>query len=759
MTPKKPPAKPRGGVKPRPLGRDVAPVVEDQQGQQSQQDARVDRLNALGASLSRTRKDAIDARMSSGIEQIWLEDEEHYEGIDDANRATAGSSWNTKPPGGVTPASTGNTSTEFPNITAPYVDAAAAKVGGILLPTDERSWGLKKTPVPELETKSKGQLTVEDIQGLASFNATEQQALGVAAEEAKAAKAKIAEADLKAEKAQTRIEDWHVEGQWHAEVRKVIEDCCRLGSGVLKGPVPISKRAMMFKDGALIIRDEIKPISKRIDPWNFFPDGACGENIHNGNYVWERDFVTAKQLRELKRTPDYIESQIDKCLEEGPQKSGAVRKMTDGREISDKDIFEIWYFTGQAEKEDLEAAGCTCKEGAVSVPAIFTMVNDRVIKGALNPLDSGDFPYDVMPWKRRKNLPWGIGVSRQMRTPQRIVTAGTRVMLTNGGRAAGPIFILKNGVEGAHGNNNIEPWARFYAPQDENNADVRNSMAMFEIPDRFNSLMGIVQYGMKLAEDVTGLPLLLQGQVGNAPETYGGQQLANNNASETLRRVALLFDDNVTEPHVRRYYAWLLQYGEDDEKGEFVIDARGSTALVEREIYKTEVSQLLEASLNPAFGLDPAKVMAEHLRTTKKNPDNFQLTDEQKAQQAQAQQQGQQQDSSLQVAQIRNKTEIDKATLNQQADMAEINAKAAEADKQRRFEMDMQIRSERIEMMKLAAAQNISLSEIKAQLAGKTMTLNTQVKLSRDKTQGAPQVARPAVEPRGRAPAGQAFQK
>lgn len=749
MTPKKPPAKARGGVKPRPLGAEPVQQVQEQ----SQPDARMERLNALGASLSRTRKDAIEARQSSGIEQVWLEDEEHYEGIDDANRAGAGSSWNTKPPGGVSPKGASNTSTEFPNITAPYVDAAAAKVGGILLPTDERSWGLKKTPVPELETKSTGQLSVDVVRGLAGMQATEQQAMAVAGEEAKAAKAQIAEAEQKAEKAQQRIEDWHVEGQWHAEVRKVIEDCCRIGSGVLKGPVPISKRSMMFKEGKLVIQDEIKPVSKRIDPWNFFPDGACGENIHNGNYVWERDFITAKQLREMKRSPDYIESQIDLCLEEGPLKSSDVRKLTDGKSISDKDIFEIWYFTGQAEKEDLEAAGCQCVDGSVSVPALFTLVNDRVIKGALNPLDSGDFPYDVMPWKRRKNLPWGTGVGRQMRTPQRIVVAATRVMLTNGGRAAGPIFILKNGVEGG----DIEPWARFYAPDSDNNADVRQSMAMFEIPDRFNSLMGIVQYGMKLAEDVTGLPLLLQGQVGNAPDTYGGQQLANNNASETLRRVALLFDDNVTEPHVRRYYAWLLQYGEDDEKGEFVIDARGSTALVEREIYKTEVSQLLQGSLNPAFGLNPKKVMAEHLRTTKKNPDQFQYTDEELAQQAKAQQQ-QPHDSSLQVAQVRQQTEMGKAKMVQTADMAELDFKAKEAEKQRRHEAAIKEREFQIEMMKLAGAQNISLADIKSTLAGNVMKLKVQERIA-SKTGKATQVAQPATEPPGRAPNGQQFQR
>jgi hypothetical protein len=72
-----------------------------------------------------------------------------------------------------------------------------------------------------------------------------------------------------------------------------------------------------------------------------------------------------------------------------------------------------------------------------------------------------------------------------------------------------------------------------------------------------------------MMEDSTGLPMLLQGQLGKAPDTVGGMTMLNNNASAVLRRLARTFDDCVTEPHIRRYYAWLLQYGEDDEKGDF----------------------------------------------------------------------------------------------------------------------------------------------------------------------------------------------
>jgi hypothetical protein len=715
------------------------------------------RLDALGKSLAKTREEAIKARADCGIEFVWMEDEEHYEGIDDLNRDLVRSAWQSKPPGQAVPQPSDTKSTEFVNITRPYVDAAASKVGDILLPTDDRSWSLSETPVPELIDRAKG-ISPEAVQGMqqAGVPADKQaQVAQIEQQQAQAAQSMIDEAKAKAKKAEKRIEDWQVEGQWHAEVRKVIDDCARIGSGILKGPIPAAKRSQMFKDNALVIVDEIKPVSKRVDPWNFFPDGACGESIHNGSYVWERDFVTSKQLEEMKRDPDYVASQIDACLAEGPQKRSTTRKTADGRELDDKTLFEIWYFHGQAKKADLEAAGCECKSEAVSIPAIFTMVNDRVIKGALNPLDSGEFPYDLMPWQRRKNMPWGTGVGRQIRTPQRIVVAGTRTMLTNAGRAAGPVFVIKNGVlTAADGSNEITPWKIFYAGEDDTTDDVNKAMAMFTIPSLQKELMAIVQFGLKMAEDVTGLPLLLQGQSGGAPDTYGGQQLVEKNASGTLHRIALLFDDCITEPHIRRYYAWLLQYGEDDEKGEFVIDARGSTVLVEREVYKQEVTQLLQAALQPAFGLNPKKVMEEHLRSTKKDPKNFQYSEDEEKQLQEQQSKQKPQDP----AALRVEGDLEKERMRQEADKEEFAFKAAEAQKDREHEMKIAQLNWQSQAMALSAKSGMNLDQIKAKLADTTMKLATQTKLAA-RSKPAPQVATPPTEPAGRAPDGQSFQR
>jgi hypothetical protein len=734
---------------------------------------RMAKLQTLGDTLAASLKEAISGRSASGIEQIWTEDEEHFEGIDDANRGYVTSAGTiTKPPGQLTAKDAQAQSIEFPNITRPYVEAAAAKVGDILLPTDDRPWALKETPVPELIEQANGGLKPEVIQGLASINASEDTAMQVLAAEQAHAQALIDEAKEKAKRAEKRIEDWHVEGQWHAQMRGVIDDATKAGTGVLKGPIPQVVKRQMYKDGALVIEEETKPVSKRIDYWNCYPDPACGQDIHNGRYHWERDFLTPKQLFDLKKDPDYIGAQIDLCIEEGPAKKREARQMADGRVLEDKDVFEIWYYYGFATRENLIAAGCDCPggDGPVMIPAIFTMVNERVIKAALNPIDTGEFPYDYFPWQRRKNSPWGFGVGRQMRTPQRIVTASTRVMLTNAGRAAGPILVLRNGVRGADGTNDMTPWKVFYTPEAAEGADAQKAAQLIQIPALTEELMQIIQYGMKLAEDVTGLPLLLQGQIGGAPDTLGGQQMLDRNASGVLRRIARTIDDCITEPHLRRYYAYLLLYGPDDmEKGEFVLDARGSTALVERELYKQETQTLLQASLNPAFKLDPAKTMAENLRANNRNPKDFQYSDEDWAKLQQAKSQPQQDpraEATIEAAKIKASGDVQARQATAKETMAELNFKALEAEKQRQHEKAMADQAFQNLLVEYAQEHKISLDDAKTKLADTVIKVRAQMQLGREGNavkkaaamKATPQVATPAVEPPGKAPAGQAFQ-
>ncbi|CAN7475139.1 hypothetical protein LJR074_003197 [Acidovorax sp. LjRoot74] len=605
-----------------------------EQGGVQPQDQTPDLRDMFVLTLLSKRSEAISGRAGSGIEEEWTEDEEHYQGIDDANRAyqNANQLFRSRKAAltGTAPRNSGpSRSVVFLNITRPYTDAASARVADMLLPTDDRAWEIKPTPIPELSAAQLSKLA---------------QAMGMQhpAEAMDAIEAKQEQAKEAAERLQRAIEDPLVESNWHGEVRHVIEDSARIGSGVLKGPFPVQRTARMTRKDPVtgltefIKMDDIKPGSKRIDCWNFFPDPACGENIHNGSYTWEREFIGRRQLKEMLADESYDQHELMAVLREGPART---REGTEAVYRASDDEFEMWIFYGHAAREYLARLGVELEEGDEDrMPTMAVMINDRLVKAVLSPQEDGQFPYDVLAWQRRPGMPWGVGIARQIRTVQRMLNGATRAMMDNSGLSAAPQVIIGNGVTPQDGSYVLRPGKVWRAEANADIQDVRAAFNSFVVPSVQTELMNIINFAMKMAEDTTGMPAMLQGIRGDAPNTLGGMQMQNNNATSVLRRLAKRFDDYMTRPHIQRYFDWMMSYSDDESiKGDFEIEVRASSALVERDAQQQFLMSLLQVAKDPAFELDPAKLAAELCKGQRLDPKRFQLTDEQKAQRQQVQ--------------------------------------------------------------------------------------------------------------------------
>ncbi len=778
-------------------------------------EARVDyeaRITAITSQVTKRRTDAIQGRRNSGIEEEWNEDEDFYRGVDDANRDQL-----SKPIShtggaiGVRKVST-TRSTVFINITRPYVDSAAARLSDLLLPTDDKNWSIKPSPIPELmdalndvtplEDAETGEALVQEPrldtmpaaamggmptnlpgvgdraaeqmgvpQGIAGMQPRQKTVSDVAAEE-------LDQANQKAEAATKQIDDWQIQTHYAGEVRKVIEDCARIGTGVLKGPFPkkykYRKAEMIDGEGMLLAMvEEIAPASKRISPWDLYPDPDCGDDIHDGAYLFEKDYMTAKQIKDLAGLPGYKDERLAKVLEEGPKRKSEVTRADPY--TRDDERFEVWYYYGFLDKDDYKAMGEECEDPLAQVPVILTLINDCIVKCTLSPIESGEFPFDIMPWQRRRMQPWGIGVARQINTAQRMLNAATRNMMDNAGLSAGPQIVLRKGVvTPADGKWEISPRKYWFINEDADATQVQHAFMAVQIPSAQAELSQIIQFALQMAEQTTGMPMLLQGQsgqIGPAAETVGGMTLLANNASTVLRRMARTFDDCITEPHIRRYYEWLMTYGEDDEaKGDFVIDARGSSALVERDLQNQAVMQMAQLVMNPAFGINPQKWFEEACKVQRLDPKRFTFSEEEKAQQQQAaQQQTPPPMPQVEAAKIKAEADLQKAQINAQTqqmriqkdtdrDVAYVQAQGNRDNIQAQARMqELQLKRE-LAMLDYANKNEIQLTEVKARLAETSMKLRLQRELSA-MGNAAKQVIKPAAEPAGRAPRGQAFQR
>jgi hypothetical protein len=571
---------------------------------------------------------------------------------------------------------------------------------------------------------------------------------------------KIEMARKKAKAAETRIADWLVETGYRAEIRKVIGDAARIGVGVLKGPIAKSKRVMAVvqtEDGGvdLQIKDKVIPAAQWVDPWDIFPDPACGENIHDGDYIFERDHMSARQVRNLKKLPDYIESQIDKVLEEGPDKSYLEsERSTEG--IKSKGRFEVWYFYGTLTKEEVraidQAAGRTPSDEDDIKPGtsyvIVTLINDSVVKAVINPLDSGSFPYHSMPWQRRARHWAGVGVAEQMRAPQRIVNAALRALLNNAGKSAGCQLVVDlAAIRPADGQWAITPDKIWYKTQD-GPADVRQAMMPIEVPNVTNQLTEIITMAERFAEETTSIPLIAQGQSGaTTPDTFGAAQLQNNNANQLLRSIGYAFDDYITEPFITQMYEWLLLDPDvpNSEKGEFQIDAHGSVALVERAIQDQSIAQMGQLVANQIYGTDPKKWVRLFIRSKHLNPDDIMYSEEELQKLAS---QPPPEAPQVTVAKINSDTQLKLGVMKQQVDQQTAQAEAQIAAaahvletgrvqvEQQKTHLEATIAAHQADMEhqraqeEAASRQQISLDQAKAGLAKTAMQIATEKELN-----------------------------
>lgn len=629
-------------------------------------------LQKIGNLVAAKRDDAVKARKESGIEDIWTYCEEAYASIDDMNRSNGThQQWRkpTSPSGPLTKASSTqeSRSTVFVPLTRRYVDMGAAKIKEKALPVDDKPFSLKPTAKPDLVTPVAQAEQTAGVPAQPPAMAAMPGAVGaqpapnpgtatpaVPTAVADAAAQAISKAKASADKAADRIYDWLSEAKYATHMRRVIDDGARVGVGILKGPFPDSRTERAYSvdasgTGVLEMLQRTAPGVTWIDFWNFFPARNCGEDVHDGDMVAERSFLAEGKLRELKKLrepgglPIYLAEQIDKVINEGPEKCNV--NANGRREDQDKKgLFTAWNIFCEMTRADMIALGAV---GAEHLPeevmhcfAIVTLVNDTVIRAQFNPLSkSGNFPYRVFCWSRRVGHWAGVGVAEQVAVPQKQVNAGTRAWMNNAGVSSGVQLVFDESklypIDGSQViGGGIKLWGTL--PGGEG-TDLRGAMVAIEIPNLGEQLKAIVDYAFRMAEEMSNIPLISQGQAGpNDPNTFGQAELQNSNGNTLLRQISDYLDGNVIEPMVGDLYEWLLLDEDvpDDEKGDFDIVAQGCSAMVEKAIQEQVLMAIGPMSLNPAYGVSPSLWAAEMLRSKRLDPQRLQYSDEEKARMA-----------------------------------------------------------------------------------------------------------------------------
>ncbi|HUX46621.1 MAG TPA: hypothetical protein VMV58_01285 [Desulfosporosinus sp.] len=732
------------------------------------------RLESLAESLLSKRQEAIEFRAASGIERRWREDEDAFDGIDDLNRAVSMMDYATKT-APVSRDTEPKRSTVVVNVVRSKTEMAEGRFCDILLPVDDRNWGLKITPNPELAIELKDDRPAGDTQGNPLINPEEPDKQQTNADVAKAKKDKAKE---KMKMMEEEIDDQLTECAYNGESRKCIKDGTKLGTGIMKGPNVVNrvKKSWIPKAGEngkvvhiLKMENDLKPASKRVNPWNVYPDPGCGDDPHNGSYIWERGFALPREVRSLISVDGYIKEQLIKVLKEDPKRLSVGYTQNEGLKAKFEAVekgkaYESWEYYGDVDREDLEAAGCDCSqfpEEFNSLAGSVLFINNRPVKVMLNTLDTGDMPYDFFPWGCVNGSPWGVGIPRILIYLSRIIIAAWRAMMDNAGDSSGAQLILGKGVTPADGNWEFTAKKIWLFLEDD--ADVRKAFTQFQLESNQEDLEKIIRLALEFIDMETSLPMLFQGEQGETPETLGATNIMVDANNVGLRPRVKLWDDKITKPHLTRYYDWNMQYNERSEiKGDYNVDARGTSVLLAKDqqvqtlmaIMKLRDDKLLSGMTDwkKAYKMLLSSLRLDQIMKSDDDIKRWEKEQKEKPPEVDPKIQADQQ-----VAQARMQVEKEIIDMKQKHEAQVLKFKEDSLEKDRQLDRELKQFDFQIKMMEYAEKRNIGLDKVKADLAQTAATLNLQEKLAKSDASG-PQVAKPKVEPEGRAKEGKAFQ-
>lgn len=724
-------------------------------------------IQALGESLLKKRDEAVEFRAASGVERRWREDEALFDGLDSASGPNSMIDYAT---GDASPPDDNQQpkrSKVVVNIVRGKCETAEGRFADILLPVDDRNWGLKETPVPEIVESLK-----DDRQ--AAINGqplTKEDKSPVTISDV--AKMDQDKTHTAMKGMESEIDDQTNECNYNGEQRKLIRSAVRLGTGILKGPnvVKTTRKAWVpyENNGRVVhmleVKEEHQPASNWVSCWNVYPDPDCGEDIKKASYVWEYETISPRDLRGLHGIDGYFDDQIEEILKEDPirfsvgidkkEKKHKIQSTTASR----GSFFEKWEYYGDLSRDDLEALEIDLSHDTISqmFSACVVFVNDRPIKVCLNTLDTGDMPYDFFQWTSVTDSPWGIGVPRMMVWLQRIITAAWRAMMDNAGDSAGVNIVLGANIDPADGKWEITGKKIWRLLDDAE--DVRKEFAQFQVQNNQVNLQAIIELALRFVDMETSLPMLFQGEKGEAPETLGATNIMVDSNNVALRGRVKMYDDQITRPHISRYYHWNMQYNPKAEiKGDFNVDVRGTSVLLQKDQQAQTLQQVMSAKADPDINrlVDWEKATkmlfkALGLKILKSEDDLKKYDKERQGKQAP-------QDPKIVGDKIRAESAVEEAKIKERMQGKELQFKAQESEKDRQNALILKSMERDIKMMELAEKRGMSLDQIKGKLTSDAMKLKTQTVLAGPDKKG-PQVATPLVEPEGRAPEGMAFQR
>lgn len=512
----------------------------------------------------------------------------------------------------------------FMMITEVKCRAAESWLRDILLDTGDIPWDLHPSPIPDLpeETMAEIQSAVNDAimmvlqaEGRAMSPAEVSQARELAGQEVRFKL--MHEAQNRADRMKNRISDQFSQGGWPEAFNDFITDLVTYPAAFVKGPVVRRQRALGWSkdaDGNTVVSpvDRIAPEYERVDPFRIYPEPGI-TNINDG-YLFEHHPLTRTMLADMIDLPGYDSDAIRKLLDIGNGSSWInddieLTKDEEERkfhtEMRPTEIFDALEFWGKVTGKMLIEWGMSDEDvpdPAMEYDANVWVCGNYVLKAVLNYDPLGEKPYSKTSFIKAPGAFWGKGIPEIIEDLQNVCNAAARALVNNMGIASGPqVEVNLERIPPNEDITQVYPWKIWQVTNDPTGTSAP-AVRFSQPEDNANTLMGVYERFSRLADEHSGIPAYLYGDlnVKGAGRTSSGLSMLMGSAGKAIRQVVMHIDSDITKPVVHRQYVYNMRYDQDESiKGDVDIRPRGAINLANKEVMNTRRLEFLNATANP----------------------------------------------------------------------------------------------------------------------------------------------------------------
>ena len=618
-------------------------------------------LQTLGSRLQSLFKEFDDARKP--IENEWLKDLRQFNGEYEPD---------------VLQRLKNNRSKVFVGLTRTKVTSAYSRMVDLLFQRGERFFSSEPTPVPELDPAREAAIKKQALEEVMAIGG---QAFPDLIHERRKELRKAIQMEIDAEAAEaaeemgTEIADQLLEAKAEQSMKESLMEACIFGGGAMKcGGTRIDRRKRYTQgpSGWTAIYEEVeKPDIQSATIFDSFPDPFATDMSECDRFFY-RHRLPRTALRELGAQDGFDEDRINRIIDRRPSGTHSEDELElERRKVAGftsdygfdqrYTVLEYW---GTLSGAELVEAGVGCAEAEYEAmseeereekkrdakesgdPLIILeehadyaanvwICDGEIIMARLSPIPDGVIPYKIFPYEKVPHQFWGVGVPRMMRDSQVTMNSAIRIFLDNLAISSGPMLEVNVDLLAAGEDpQDVYPWRVFLREGGDPSARAVN---FYQANTNNAGLAGIIEMFRRFADETTSLPSYTHGQQTDAlNETATGASMLMTAANVALKSTVKNIDDYLIEPMIEGLYAWNMERNPKPWiKGDFRVTARGSTALVQKELQSQRLMQFLQiVSQSDALAqmTDLPNLLRDIAKSMDLNPDRLTRSGDQNAQ-------------------------------------------------------------------------------------------------------------------------------